>query len=144
MVLKTNQDMFSGSALSNNDKYTSFAQVVQSVSSDELDYILCYGDRSVNSKLNKPMSLTPDERDYRTLKHNRWQLLMTFKDIGRWRAGKVIRAKPIMTNEQTRQAISRHNSWLKLTIGARGIPTRIPMSNSYEPKNTLVNSRWQA
>ncbi|KAI8461965.1 hypothetical protein BY996DRAFT_6488989 [Phakopsora pachyrhizi] len=119
MSLNTNQVI-------NNDKYTSFAQVLQSVSSDELDYLL-----------NSPMSLTPDERDYCTLKHNRWQLvqmfhqinkaddlplnLMTCKDIGRWRAGKFIGAKPIMTNEQTRQAISRHNSWLELTIGARGI-----------------------
>ncbi|KAI8453593.1 hypothetical protein BY996DRAFT_6414522 [Phakopsora pachyrhizi] len=40
MSLNTNQDMFSGSALSNNDKYTSFAQVLQSVSSDELDYLV--------------------------------------------------------------------------------------------------------
>ncbi|KAI8444990.1 hypothetical protein BY996DRAFT_6463209 [Phakopsora pachyrhizi] len=133
MSLNTNQDMLSGSALRNNDKYTSFARVLQSVSSDELDYLL-----------NNPMSLTPDERNYCTLKHNKWQLvqmfhqinkaddlplkiekdslqLMTCKDIGRWRAGKVIRAKPIMTNEQTRQTISRHNSWLELTIGARGI-----------------------
>ncbi|KAI8452902.1 hypothetical protein BY996DRAFT_6553465 [Phakopsora pachyrhizi] len=150
MSLNTNQDMFSGSALSNNDKYTSFAQVLQSVSPDELDYLVPENGPAVlwrlicQSNLNNPMSLTPDERDYCTLKHNRWQLvqmfhqinkaddlplnvgrdslqLMTCKDIGRWRAGKFIRAKPIMTNEQTRQAISRHNSWLELKIGARGI-----------------------
>ncbi|KAI8451542.1 hypothetical protein BY996DRAFT_6585266 [Phakopsora pachyrhizi] len=143
MSLDTNQDMFSGSALRNNDKYTSFAQVLQTVSLDELDYLVPENGPAVlwrlvcQSKLNNPMSLTPDERDYCTLKHNRWQLvqmfhqinkaddlplnLMTCKDIGRWRAGKFIRAKPIMTNEQTRQAISRHNSWLELTIGARGI-----------------------
>ncbi|CAH7673028.1 hypothetical protein BY996DRAFT_6563887 [Phakopsora pachyrhizi] len=40
MSLNTNQDMFSGSALSNNDKYTSFAQVLQTFSSDELDYLV--------------------------------------------------------------------------------------------------------
>ncbi|CAH7685446.1 hypothetical protein PPACK8108_LOCUS19967 [Phakopsora pachyrhizi] len=150
MSLNTNQDIFSGSDLSNNDKYTSFAQVLQTVSSDELDYLVPENGPAVlwrlvcQSKLNNPMSLKPDERDYCTLKHNRWQLvqmfhqinkaddlplnvrrdslqLMTCKDIGRWRSEKFIRAKPIMTNEQTRQAISRHNSWLELTIGARGI-----------------------
>ncbi|CAH7668852.1 hypothetical protein BY996DRAFT_6615898 [Phakopsora pachyrhizi] len=89
MSLKTNQDMFSGSALSNNDKYTSFAQVVQSVSSDELDYIVPENGPAVlwrsvcQSKLNKPMSLTPDERDYRTLKHNRWQLVQMFHQINK-------------------------------------------------------------
>ncbi|KAI8457039.1 hypothetical protein BY996DRAFT_6446376 [Phakopsora pachyrhizi] len=147
MSLNTNQYMFSGSALRNNDKYTSFAQVLQTVSSDELDYLVPENGPAVlwrlvcHSKLNNPMSLTPDERDYCTLKHNRWQLVQMFHQIdkaddlplnigrdiddlqgyGRWRAGKFIRAKPIMTNEQTRQAISRHNSWLELTIGARGI-----------------------
>ncbi|CAH7686479.1 hypothetical protein PPACK8108_LOCUS21128 [Phakopsora pachyrhizi] len=138
MSLDTNQDMFSGSALSKNDKYTSFAQVFQTVSSDELDYLVPENGPAVlwrlvcQSKLNNLMSLTPDERDYCTLKHNRWQLVQMFhqikkaddlplNDIGRWRAGKFIRAKPIMTNEQTRQAISRHNSWLELTIGARMI-----------------------
>ncbi|KAI8450482.1 hypothetical protein BY996DRAFT_6596215 [Phakopsora pachyrhizi] len=70
MSLNTNQDMFSGSALSNNDKYTSFAQVLQTFSSDELDYLL-----------NNRMSLTPDERDYCTLKHNRWQLVQMFHQI---------------------------------------------------------------
>ncbi|CAH7671652.1 hypothetical protein PPACK8108_LOCUS6450 [Phakopsora pachyrhizi] len=81
MSLNTNQDMFSGSALSNNDKYTSFAQVLQSVSSDELDYLVPENGPAVlwrlvcQSKLNTPMSLTPDERDYCTLKHNRWQLV---------------------------------------------------------------------
>ncbi|KAI8445877.1 hypothetical protein BY996DRAFT_6452960 [Phakopsora pachyrhizi] len=72
MSLNTNQDMFSGSALSNNDKYTSFSQVLQSVSSDELDYLL-----------NNLMSLTPDKRDYCTLKHNRWQLVQMFHQINK-------------------------------------------------------------
>ncbi|CAH7681463.1 hypothetical protein PPACK8108_LOCUS14058 [Phakopsora pachyrhizi] len=81
MSLDTNQDMFSGSALSNNDKYTSFAQVLQTVSSDELDYLVPENGPAVlwrlvcQSKINNPMSLTPDERDYCTLKHNRWQLI---------------------------------------------------------------------
>ncbi|CAH7667699.1 hypothetical protein PPACK8108_LOCUS2122 [Phakopsora pachyrhizi] len=81
MSLNTNQDMFSGSALSNNVKYTSFAQVLQSVSSDELDYLVPENSPSVlwrlvcQSKLKNPMSLAPDERDYCTLKHNRWQLV---------------------------------------------------------------------
>ncbi|KAI8456419.1 hypothetical protein BY996DRAFT_6466900 [Phakopsora pachyrhizi] len=132
MSLNTNQDMFSGSALSNNDKFTSFAQVLQSVSSDELDYLVPENGPAVlwrlvcQSKLNNPMSPTPDERDYCTLKHNRWQLVQIFHQINKaddlpLNVGKFIRAKPIMTNEQTRQAISRHNSWLELTIGARGI-----------------------
>ncbi|KAI8445726.1 hypothetical protein BY996DRAFT_6473067 [Phakopsora pachyrhizi] len=70
MSLNTNQDMFSGSALSNNEKYTSFAQVLQPVSSDELDYLVPENSPAVlwrlvcQSKLNNPMSLTPDERDY--------------------------------------------------------------------------------
>ncbi|CAH7685874.1 hypothetical protein PPACK8108_LOCUS20469 [Phakopsora pachyrhizi] len=81
MSLNTNQDMFSGSALSNNIKYTSFAQVLQSVSSDELEYLVPENGPSVlwrlvcQSKLKNPMSLAPDERDYCTLKHNRWQLV---------------------------------------------------------------------
>ncbi|CAH7666832.1 hypothetical protein PPACK8108_LOCUS1189 [Phakopsora pachyrhizi] len=81
MSLNTNQDMFSGSALSKNVKYTSFAQVLQSVSSDELDYLVPENGPSVlwrlvcQSKLKNPMSLAPDERDYCTLKHNRWQLV---------------------------------------------------------------------
>ncbi|KAI8454311.1 hypothetical protein BY996DRAFT_6471618 [Phakopsora pachyrhizi] len=85
--LNTNQDMFSGSALSNNDKYTSFAQVLQSVSSDELDYLVPENGPAVlwrlvcQSKLNNPMSLTPDERDYCTLKHNRWQLINKADDL---------------------------------------------------------------
>ncbi|CAH7677310.1 hypothetical protein PPACK8108_LOCUS12447 [Phakopsora pachyrhizi] len=67
MSLNTNQDMFSGSALSNNVKYTSFAQVLQSVSSDELDYLVPENGPSVlwrlvcQSKLKNPMSLAPDE-----------------------------------------------------------------------------------
>ncbi|KAI8457272.1 hypothetical protein BY996DRAFT_6524565 [Phakopsora pachyrhizi] len=81
MSLNTNQDMFSGSALSNNDKYTSFAQVLQKFSSDELDYLVPENGPAVlwrlvcKSNLNNRMSLTPDERDYCTLKHNRWQLV---------------------------------------------------------------------
>ncbi|CAH7677126.1 hypothetical protein PPACK8108_LOCUS12266 [Phakopsora pachyrhizi] len=89
MSLNTNQDMFSGSALSNNVKYTSFAQVLQSVSSDELDYLVPENGPSVlwrlvcQSKLNNPMSLAPDERDYCTLKHNRWQLVQMFHQINK-------------------------------------------------------------
>ncbi|CAH7683801.1 hypothetical protein BY996DRAFT_6492628 [Phakopsora pachyrhizi] len=89
MSLNTNQDMFSGSALSNNDKYTSFAQVLQTVSSDELDYLVPENDPAVlwrlvcQSKLNNWMSLTPDERDYCTLKHNRWQLVQMFHQINK-------------------------------------------------------------
>ncbi|CAH7686461.1 hypothetical protein PPACK8108_LOCUS21110 [Phakopsora pachyrhizi] len=59
MSLNTNQDMFSGSALSNNVK------------------LVC------QSKLNNPMSLTPDERDYCTLKHNIWQLVQMFHQINK-------------------------------------------------------------
>ncbi|KAI8456501.1 hypothetical protein BY996DRAFT_6505124 [Phakopsora pachyrhizi] len=89
MSLNTNQDMFSGSALSNNDKYTSFAQVLQSVSSDELDYLVPENGPAVlwrlvcQSNLNSPMSLTPDERDYCTLKHTRWQLVQMFHQINK-------------------------------------------------------------
>ncbi|CAH7674115.1 hypothetical protein PPACK8108_LOCUS11614 [Phakopsora pachyrhizi] len=89
MSLNTNQDMFSGSALINNVKYTSFAQVLQSVSSDELDYLVPENGPSVlwrlvcQSKLNNPMSLAPDERDYCTLKHNRWQLVQMFHQINK-------------------------------------------------------------
>ncbi|CAH7666434.1 hypothetical protein PPACK8108_LOCUS787 [Phakopsora pachyrhizi] len=89
MSLNTNQDMFSGSALSNNDKYTSFAQVLQSVSSDELDYLVPENGPAVlwrlvcQSKLNTPMSLTPDGRDYCTLKHNRWQLVVLSNQINK-------------------------------------------------------------
>ncbi|CAH7667312.1 hypothetical protein PPACK8108_LOCUS1725 [Phakopsora pachyrhizi] len=87
MSLNTNQDMFSGSALSNNDKYTSFAQVLQTFSSDELDYLVPENGPAVlwrlvcKSKLNNLMSLTPDERDYCTLKHNRWKLINKADDL---------------------------------------------------------------
>ncbi|CAH7674614.1 hypothetical protein PPACK8108_LOCUS9527 [Phakopsora pachyrhizi] len=89
MSLNTNQDMFSGSALSNNDKYTSFAQVLQTFSSDELDYLVPENGPAglwrlvCKSKLNNRMSLTPDERDYCTLKHNRWQLVQMFHQINK-------------------------------------------------------------
>ncbi|CAH7670833.1 hypothetical protein PPACK8108_LOCUS5571 [Phakopsora pachyrhizi] len=63
---------------SNNVQYTSFAQVLQSVSSDELDYLV-----PENGPLNNLMSLAPDERDYCTLKHNRWQLVQMFHQINK-------------------------------------------------------------
>ncbi|KAI8459948.1 hypothetical protein BY996DRAFT_6539142 [Phakopsora pachyrhizi] len=89
MSLDTNQDMLLGSALSNNDKYTFFAQVLQTVSSDELDYLVPENGPAMQwrlvcqSKLNNLMSLTPDERDYCTLKHNRWQLVQMFHQINK-------------------------------------------------------------
>ncbi|CAH7674552.1 107-domain-containing protein [Phakopsora pachyrhizi] len=73
--------MFSCSVLSNDDEFTSFAQALRSVSSDELDHLDPENGPAVlwrsvcQSKLDNPMSLTPDERDYWSLERNTWQLV---------------------------------------------------------------------